>query len=398
MNEFDQIVKPSFKTKRAIWKHFDLPTDDTGTITDQKKTICQLCRTVVAYSGNTSNLKSHLQRCHGQEHRALQQQDSDDRPGPSSASAVKTSTQLTISRTLAKSTPFLNESVKYKQLVNATANFICQGLQPLSVVDEPAFRRLLEIAEPRFKLPHHTNFTDTVIPAKYRATRAVIKNQLAAVENYAGTTDLWTSLHQQRAYISLTAHFVDSDFNHQSKCLQTLEIPQDHDASSLKDVLSSMFHDWKIPGKLCGGITDNASNMVDAFRQLAIDHFPCVAHTLQFSIGRGLDVPRVQRVIGRCKKLITHFKKSTKETYKLQEKQEMLKLPEHMLIQDSVTRWGSTLAMLERLMEQQAPIAAVLMDGRVRHLMPEGKEWSIIEVLVDILKPFQQATEAMGAV
>ena len=42
--------------------------------------------------------------------------------------------------------------------------------------------------------------------------------------------------------------------------------------------------------------------------------------------------------------------------------------------------------------------AAVLMDGRVRHLMPEGEEWSIIEVLVDILKPFQQATEAMGAV
>ena len=69
-----------------------------------------------------------------------------------------------------------------------------------------------------------------------------------------------------------------------------------------------------------------------------------------------------------------------------------------MLIQDCVTRWGSTLDMLERLMEQQAPIAAVLMDGRVRHLMPEDVEWSIIEVPVDILKPFQEATEAMGAV
>ena len=65
-----------------------------------------------------------------------------------------------------------------------------------------------------------------------------------------------------------------------------------------------------------------------------------------------------------------------------------------MLIQDCVTRWVSTLGMLERLMEQQAPIAAVLMDGRVRHLMPEGEEWSIIEVPVDILKPCQQATEA----
>ena len=47
-------------------------------------------------------------------------------------------------------------------------------------------------------------------------------------------------------------------------------------------------------------------------------------------------------------------------------------------------------------MEQQAPIAALLMDGRVKHLMPDGEEWSIIEVLVDILKSFQQATEAIN--
>ena len=38
-------------------------------------------------------------------------------------------------------------------------------------------------AKPRFKLPHCTYFTDTVIPAKYHATRAVIENQLAAVEH-----------------------------------------------------------------------------------------------------------------------------------------------------------------------------------------------------------------------
>ncbi len=52
VNEFDQIVKPSFKIKSAIWKHDGFPADDTGTITDQKKTICRLCRAVVTYSGN----------------------------------------------------------------------------------------------------------------------------------------------------------------------------------------------------------------------------------------------------------------------------------------------------------------------------------------------------------
>ena len=91
-------MKPNFQTKSTIWKHFGFPADDKGRITDKKKTVCRLCQAVVAYTGNTTNLKFHLQWCHAQEYLALQQQDSGDQPGPSRASAVKTtSTQLTIS-------------------------------------------------------------------------------------------------------------------------------------------------------------------------------------------------------------------------------------------------------------------------------------------------------------
>ena len=62
----------------------------------------------------------------------------------------------------------------------------------------------------------------------------------------------------------------------------------------------------------------------------------------------------------------------------------MLQLPDHNPIQDYPTTWGSTLAMLKRVSEQQAAIAAVLMEGRLQHLMPEGEEWNIIENVVNI--------------
>ena len=123
--EFDQIVKLSFKTKSTIWKHFGFPADSTSTITDKKKTICRLCRAVVAYSGNTSNLSSHLQQFHTQEYHVLQQQGT-DQPRPSSVSASKTSSsQLAIREMIAKSTPFSNESAKHKQLVDVIGYFIC---------------------------------------------------------------------------------------------------------------------------------------------------------------------------------------------------------------------------------------------------------------------------------
>ena len=58
----------------------------------------------------------------------------------------------------------------------------------------------------------------------------------------------------------------------------------------------------------------------------------------------------------------------------------------HQLIQGCITHRGSTLAMLERLQEQEAPIAAVLVDDRSHcHLVPDVQEWVLIEELITIL-------------
>ena len=109
----------------------------------------------------------------------------------------------------------------------------------------------------------------------------------------------------------------------------------------------------------------------------------------------GLEIAKVKSCISQCKPVVSHFKKSMKDTYSLRDKQAMLQLPCHEFIQDCVTRWGSTLAMLERLMEQQAAIAAALMEVKLTHLIPSSDEWTLIENLVGILQPFQQATEMM---
>ena len=113
--------------------------------------------------------------------------------------------------------------------------------------------------------------------------------------------------------------------------------PQDNDAQSLHGVLCSMLQDWKISDKVFCWTTDNGQNIVNATQLLGIEHFPCIAHTLQLAIMKALQVPKVHSTIARCKKLVEHFKKSSKETYKLREKQMMLQLPRHQLIQECPT-------------------------------------------------------------
>ena len=47
-------------------------------------------------------------------------------------------------------------------------------------------------------------------------------------------------------------------------------------------------------------------------------------------------------------------------------------------------------------MNNKQQIATVLMEGKVRHLMVEGEDITIMENLVSILQPFQKATEALS--
>ena len=60
-------------------------------------------------------------------------------------------------------------------------NFVFQTLQPLSIVDEPTFCNLLQVAEPKFQLPHWTFITTKVLPESYSELRMVVGKQLATV-------------------------------------------------------------------------------------------------------------------------------------------------------------------------------------------------------------------------
>ena len=61
---------------------------------------------------------------------------------------------------------------------------------------------------------------------------------------------------------------------------------QDHSAESLCSLISTMFQNWKITGKVTGIKflvvlrTNNAQNIVNAIGLLWMDHFHCIAHAL----------------------------------------------------------------------------------------------------------------------
>ena len=70
---------------------------------------------------------------------------------------------------------------------------------------------------------------------------------------------------------------------------------------------------------------------------------------------------------------------------------------QHNLIQEVTTRWNSTYYMVERIVEQQQPLCAALLELRKGDLMPSDREFTIMEAYLSVMKPLVEITEALGA-
>ena len=70
---------------------------------------------------------------------------------------------------------------------------------------------------------------------------------------------------------------------------------------------------------------------------------------------------------------------------------------EHKLIQDVAVRWNSSYYIIERVLEQRWPVVATLSDPEItqrgkHYLDLKNDQWTLLEELEDVLKPYEQAT------
>lgn len=106
---------------------------------------------------------------------------------------------------------------------------------------------------------------------------------------------------------------------------------------------------------------------------------------------------RIARAAGLCKKLVGHFSHSWKQKTALREAQQEHNLPEHALVTECPTRWGSRQKMMERVLEQRWAISDVLSaERKTRHLVPS---WQDLDVIVSVnlaFHPLQEFTDALS--
>ncbi len=290
-----------------------------------------------------------------------------------------------------------SDSQQARGITKSVGYFIAKDMMPLNVVYGKGFCHMLEKLNPRYQVPSRKTMTEKVLPAMYAEVKETkVLPAIQAAEYCALTTDCWTS-RSNDSYIGLTVHFLTSDWHHQHFTLENRELPGSHTAEHLAETLREILSNWKIAeSKVSCTTIDNAANIHKTLADVPEwPYLHCFAHTLNLCVQAGLDVPRIRHAISMCSRLVAHFRRSSKATYALEEKQRALSVSEHNLIQDVVTRWNSTFDMIERILEQQTPICAALVDLKRMDLLPRDEEFLLCEALVQVLQPFKHITETV---
>jgi hypothetical protein len=131
---------------------------------------------------------------------------------------------------------------------------------------------------------------------------------------------MWTGRNRQ-GFLGVTCSFLDKNFTIHEVILTIEHIRYPHTAQNISDTLFVILDDWSLREKTNVIVTDNGANMKRAIKEMNeinpnIKWQPCVAHTLQLVVGKGLNSVRL--LVLRAKRLIDFFLRP-KQSQRLEE-------------------------------------------------------------------------------
>lgn len=272
---------------------------------------------------------------------------------------------------------------------------IVSDLQPVSIVEDAGFRHLTK-TDSRYNIPGRKVLMTSEIPKMYEEVKTALKDSIDSSTRIVLTTDMWTS-RTTEAYLTVTGHFIDKDWQMQACNLETTHVDVKHTADNISELLTKLSENWGISNKIHAVVTDNGANMVSAVKKCNWKHIPCFSHTLNLIVRDAIKADTILvPILEKCGAVVKFFHQSTKASDNLINVQTQQQLPEHRLVQAVDTRWNSVLYMLDRLYEQQQAVVTVLCLLGKNTLCFSKEEWSHISQAIEALKPFEEATREMS--
>jgi hypothetical protein len=375
--------------RQVLNGNFKIVTDS-----ETKKEIaeCNICGSRLKYHHSTTTLKYHLEKKHPF---TKISDDGETKSGTvtmtMSAGGKATTTSTSKQRTLHHFTYTVGSSHS-QEITRKLCLWIAKELRPISICEDSGLQELLRAAtrDNSYKLPGRTSVTEKLHDL-YRAQYAKVKQQVSRAKHITLAFDHWTSLTSDN-YTGVILVYVNDDYTLTHTTAGIFHSNESQTAENICDHITTIMNEWGISSAVQSVCTDNAANKPKAAKLLKIQHFPCMAHTLQLAINHGLEQAGLSAILMKCRAIVGRVKRSPLQKGKLQS---VMKDSRLMLLQDVPTRWGSTLDMITRLIIQREAVSEWV--GTQTGLQPvSDSEWKKLEVMRDLLQPCEEVCKLLG--
>ncbi|CAG8623251.1 18842_t:CDS:2 [Gigaspora rosea] len=241
-----------------------------------------------------------------------------------------------------------------------------------------------------------------------KATKQIMDLISKTSDTVSLTLDIWSS-RAHDSYLGIMCHWLTDLFELHEIVLEIGEL-DDHCTTDIVESVNSVLDKFNINRqKIFSITTDNGANVKSTIQQIGITNIKCAGHTLQLSVNLGLK--QVDELISKCKALVSILSKEKKRK-QLREAQLQIApgLKESLdVIKDVDTRWNSTFYSIERLVHLRPAIMQLYLTlnnhtlRKVRRgaetmssFLSSEEEFELLKELIEILSPFDEATEFLS--
>ena len=329
--------------------------------------------------------------------------------------------QQTLTHLLQPQRKYNPQNPKQVLVTDAVVNFVADDLIPLSVVDSKRFKSLLSTLDPQYQLPSRKQLSTVLLKKKYDTLKSSVLQKLKKTDTINLTIDLWSN-RQMQSYLGITGHYISDDWNLESVMLACNRVTGRHTGDNIMMWYEEIISDFGVREKVKHIITDSASNVKKAFLtlpgyedveedhttsecddseaeesercgsinsfdesdegQVLFEHHSCFAHVLQLVVKDGMaKAGQINSVIKRCSTLVSFVRRSTVAADVLKD--------ETRLQADNTTSWNSQLKMIRSVLAVSDSVLS-----RVENVPKlTTHEKNLLQDMVDILTPFEEATE-----
>ncbi|KAF4527733.1 hypothetical protein B566_EDAN012996 [Ephemera danica] len=418
--------------RSIYWKYFGFPGNDDGDILTREKIICTLCKIQMAYNGNTSNLRMHLQNKHPSHlsnleattppyvpksrnkpktpkrnidanpmvhavtfdgavelgrssspvpHGAIKfisiGTSSDGRESPGVEYITSDSLENAVTYYLPEDSGPSRTHSDPSEVGDALIRYFSSELIHPSIMDAVMFQRLVSKLNASFALPSTKQLEEEIIPQHYEDLKQGVMSEILSLSEYSLTVEEWKGLYNE-TFFTVSIHFLNEE-QVINRTLFTLRLDLNH-----LEQLDKILDHWGLVKKRVTAIVAATSNS-DLIENL--EEWAPVIPCFLFSLGQAVDacfkMDEVHMVISSCRNILSwfHLQRTYDGTQTV-----VIKL-------DHPHLWTSTYEMLQEFSNNRDQIQSLI--GENDNLRMDEEGWENLSAIVAVCSPFKITVQTL---